>query len=358
MDTTKRSDTGQYVVNLPFKVILNGGHSINIDNNHINAFNRLIQMEKRFRNQPLFCERYKSFMQEYESLGHMSKIGNYPADVRKLSYYLPHHGVLKENSTTTKLRVVFDGSSHPYGQTSLNEELCSGPALQNDLPQIINRWRRHKIALCADIEKMFRQIEVCEEHRPYQQILWRNCQTGAISIYHLNTVTYGTTSAPYLSIRVLQQLADDYANCYPKESNILINDSYVDDIISGSYSLNEAISLQNNLCTLLRNGGFNLRKWITNSPELLLQIPEEFRKNSVPLNFDHDNMVKTLGIQWIPISDQFSFKVNVTPFDKVTKRIILSESARLFDPLGWLAPSTILAYIISEALVGRSRLGF
>lgn len=179
------------------------------------------------------------------------------------------------------------------GKASLNESLCSGPALQNDLSQIIIRWRRHRIGFCADIEKMFRQIKVCHNHRRFQQILWRYSPSDEISVFELNTVTYGTTPAPYLSIRVLQKLAEDYSVLFPIESRILTRDSYVDDIISGSDSLDDAISIQKSLCKMLSNGGFNLRKWITNSPELLEHIPDECREKSVSLDFDRDNVVKT-----------------------------------------------------------------
>ena len=92
-------------------------------------------------------------MREYENLDHITKFGKYPEDVRPNSYFLPHHGVLTESSTTTKLRVVFDGSCHLINCKSLNEELCPGPPLQNNLPGIITKWRSHKIAFSADIEK-------------------------------------------------------------------------------------------------------------------------------------------------------------------------------------------------------------
>ena len=137
---------------------------------------------------------------------------------------------------------------------------------------------------------------------------------------------------------------------FPIESKILTHDSYVDDIISGSDSLDCAISMQKNVCTLLKIEGFNLRKWISNSTELLHTIPEAFREKSVSLNFDHENVVNTLGIHWIPNSDTFSFKVNAPLTYKVTKRIILSESAKLFDPLGWLAPTTIISKILFQKL--------
>ncbi|XP_037822286.1 uncharacterized protein LOC119610934 [Lucilia sericata] len=316
----------------------------------IGALKRFKQLESSFLNRPVFSEIYKDFMREYETLGHMTKIGTYPADILKNSYFLPHHGVLKDDSTTTKLRVVFDGSSHMDDRKCLNEELSPGPALQNDLPQIITKWRTHRIGFSADIEKMFRQIEVISLHRPFQQILWRYSPLDEISVYQLNTVTYGTTSAPYLAIRVLRQLAEDYKDEFPDESKILVTDSYVDDIISGAETVERAIVLQRNLCKLLGKGGCNLRKWITNSPELFHKIPEEFREKSLTLNFDGDNVVKTLGIQWNTTDDTLSYRTNIDESRPVSKRTILSETARVYDPLGWLTPCTVVAKSLFKQL--------
>ncbi|XP_059220686.1 uncharacterized protein LOC131995745 [Stomoxys calcitrans] len=348
--TTTRTVSGRYVVKLPFRSILKDGSSPTLQNNVLNALRRLKQLEISFSRKPLFCESYTKFLKEYENLGHMSKIGVYPSDVRQDSYFLPHHGVLKESSTTTKLRVVFDGSSHSRESKSLNDELSPGPALQNDLPGILTRWRRHRIAFSADIEKMFRQIDVCPGHRKFQQILWRFSPFDEISIYELNTVTYGTASAPYLAIRVLQRLAHDYRDRYPVAARVLLQDSYVDDVISGSDSIDNVKPLYKDLCTLLDEGGCNLRKWVTNSKELLAVIPEEHRGTSVNLNFDRDNVVRTLGIQWNTATDSFFFEVNLDKDPIASKRRILSESARLYDPLGWLTPITVVAKSLFKQL--------
>lgn len=99
-------------------------------------------------------------MNEYEELGHMEKVGPYPQSIEANGYFLHHHGVVRQSSSTTKLRVVFDGSS-------------KRPALQNDLTTIINRWRRFQIGFRSDLEKMFRQINIAKNQQYYQQILWR-----------------------------------------------------------------------------------------------------------------------------------------------------------------------------------------
>ncbi|XP_075157882.1 uncharacterized protein LOC142231148 [Haematobia irritans] len=348
--TTKRSSSGRYMVYLPFKSLCHGNIFPVVDNNHFNALKRFRQLEISFSKRPQYSVGYKEFMKEYELLGHMSKVGVYPKDIRHNSYFLPHHGVFKEDSTTTKLRVVFDGSSHHNNKESLNDLLSPGPALQNDLPTVLTHWRGHKIAFCADIEKMFRQIDVYPEHRRFQQILWRYDPLDDISIYKLNTVTYGTTSAPYLAIRVLKKLAEDFESEFPEASRILVEDSYVDDILSGADSFENATRLQRDLCSLLRNGGCNLRKWITNSKDLLETIPVEHRHPSLTLDFDQSHIVKTLGIQWNTCDDCFFFKSQLTEPVLATKRSILSEAARLYDPLGWLTPTTVIAKSIFKSL--------
>ena len=130
---------------------------------------RLLQVEKRLAKNQSLDVQYRKFMDEYIALGHI-KIAD-PTETG--CYYLPHHAVLKESSTTTKLRVVFDGSAKTTTGTSLNDVMLTGPTLQQDLLSILLRWRKHKYVHTADIEKMFRQIVVDEDDQNYQRILWR-----------------------------------------------------------------------------------------------------------------------------------------------------------------------------------------
>lgn len=82
-------------------------------------------------------------------------------------YYLPHHGVVKDLSTFTKLRVVFDGSAPSTAGVSLNDTLYTGPKLQEDLFDILLRFRSHQYVLTGDVEKMYRQFLVRPEDRKY-----------------------------------------------------------------------------------------------------------------------------------------------------------------------------------------------
>lgn len=83
------------------------------------AIRRLIYLERRFQRDPDLRRQYSEFMREYIELNHMSRITE-GADISN-PVYLPHHGVLRESSTTTKLRVVFDASAKSASGISLND---------------------------------------------------------------------------------------------------------------------------------------------------------------------------------------------------------------------------------------------
>lgn len=119
-------------------------------------------------------------MREYASLGHMH-MALTPIDSESKSYYLPHHCVVKDSSSTTKLRVVFDGSSKTTTGISINEKQLVGPRQQDELFQIVVRFRKHQIALTADIAKMYRQVRISEEDWDYQRIVWPEKSTDGIT---------------------------------------------------------------------------------------------------------------------------------------------------------------------------------
>lgn len=151
---------------------------------------------------PNYKKLYIEFIQEYEALGHMTPVAlkDVPDILSKPHYILPHHGVYREDSVTTKLRVVFDASASTSNNKSLNNIQHIGPPLQNDILSILLRFRQYKYVVCADIQKMYRQILIQPDQRNLQLILWRENRDLPLRLYILNTVTYGTASAPFLSL--------------------------------------------------------------------------------------------------------------------------------------------------------------
>ncbi|XP_073821565.1 uncharacterized protein [Musca autumnalis] len=274
---------------------------------------------------------YNSFMKEYLDLGHMemtnNKIPNTP------HYFIPHQCVFRPQSTTTKLRVVFDASSKTSSHVSLNDLLMVGPTIQEELYSTLLRFRLHKYAITADIEKMYRQVLLDEKDRDFHLILWRQNDSDPLQIFKLKTVTYGTSSAPFLAIRCLSHLSDLSKETLPIGAEVVRNDFYVDDLLTGAADLSSLLTIRDQVTTILSSAGFKLTKWFSNHPD--------FNETSCSEKLLHSDSetARALGIHWAPRSDVFKFYVEGGFQDmKATKRHILSISSRLFDPLGLLCP--------------------
>lgn len=203
-------------------------------------------------------------MHGYLELGHMEVV-NKNEQSNEPEYFLPHHPVMKLSSSTTKLRVVFDASAKTLSGKSLNDIQMVGPTVQSDLLTIIMRSITHNYMMTADLEKMYRQVKIDNSQRNLLKIFWRSDPQQPLQEFRLTTVTYGTSSAAYLSTRTLKQLAEDEGLNFPQASSVVERDFYVDDIITGTATLEEAFELQRQLIELLSRGGFNLRKWNANS---------------------------------------------------------------------------------------------
>ncbi|XP_039311334.1 uncharacterized protein LOC113006065 [Solenopsis invicta] len=282
-------------------------------------------------------------------MGHMTRV-NPNEVINNNSLYLPHHPVVKASSSTSPVRVVFNASSPMDNGHSLNDLLLTGPKLQSDLCSIIMRWRTHRFVFVADVAKMFRQIMIHPLDTDFQRILWRPSSGQPIHHYRLITVTYGTASAPYLSMRVLRQLCEDEGSAFPLAVSILNNSIYVDDVLFGADSVSAIQSTRQQLNALLLKGGFHLRKWTSNYDELLSEIPVSDRLEDNSVEFDEDSSFKVLGISWSPILDRFHFRIQILEFPVISKRSVLSAISRFFDPLGWIAPVVITAKIFMQEL--------
>ncbi|XP_033298431.1 uncharacterized protein LOC117204797, partial [Bombus bifarius] len=224
---------------------------------------------------------------EYLALGHMTKVNDNHSDDN--GYYLPHHGVTKASSQTTKLRVVFDGSAPSTTGTSLNDTLHTGPTLQEDL------------------------------------------------------------FSPYLAIRCLKQLAEDEGHRFPRAAQVLQRDFYVDDALTGAETKDEALTLRTELTKLLQLAGLNIRKWASNDNDLLHGLSLEETNHQ---HFLGDSQtLKTLGVFWNSFDDSILYSVEVKPTpSRVTKRIISSEIAKIYDPLGLLAPVIVRAKMLLQRI--------
>lgn len=359
--TYKRDESGRFVLKLPFRTPIDP--TAVLGQSKQNALNQFLHLERMFSNHPERKSEYVKCINEYIQQNQMQIATNTERDCMQTgkngissysSFYLPHHAVVKESSTSTKLRVVFNASKKSTNGRSLNDVLLTGPLLLADLVSILLNWRCHPFVFVADIQKMYRQIRIDEEDISYQRILWRNNTSEPIQEYCLNRLTFGTNFAPFAAIRTLHELAKLEANRSPNASDIIRNDMYMDDVLSGGSTIENTLEKQDSVKNVLASAGLELTKFGSNTKEILEAIPVEDREvHNIDhdLSFSTDETIKTLGVYWNAAADCFMFKVNIdATTEKFTKRSTLSSIAKLFDPIGVVAPVLTTAKIIMKKI--------
>ncbi|XP_065361988.1 uncharacterized protein LOC135955564 [Calliphora vicina] len=338
---TLRLPNGRFQVKLPFK-----SNPSKLGLSYDTARRRFLALERKLGKNLNIKEMYNEFMREYLHLGHMSPVND--EVLFGPHYVIPHQCVLRPHSSTTKLRVVFDASCKTSTQISLNDILMVGPTIQSDLFSTLLRFRLHRYAITANVTKMYRQVLVHESDAKFQLVLWRESIEQPIQIYKLNTVTYGTSSAPFAAVRCLKEIGTLFESVYPLGSSTIINDFYVDDLLSGADNFEELEKLRFEVTEILKSCGFDLAKWFSNHPSYTDGLSE------MNLDFDDWDVRRALGLIWSTGRDLFTFKLEDN-FGHLptTKRNILSISSRLFDPLGLLSPIIIRAKILLQELWKR-----
>ncbi|XP_055714822.1 uncharacterized protein LOC129808940 [Phlebotomus papatasi] len=337
--TSTRNTEGRYIVELPFNDKVN-----ELGNNQAAATKQLFYLERRLNKNSDLKQEYSNVFNEYLSLNIIEAV---PFNEMGLaSYYLPHHCVIREQSTSTKVRIVFNASSKSQSGLSLNDCLKVGPVVQPTLVSVLLRFRQHKFALTCDIVKMYLQVLLEPKHRDYQRFVWRENADDPVKAFRFRTVCFGVAPSPFLATRVLNQLVADEGEDFPLASRAILSNFYVDDCLMSSVtSVEELLELKGQLISLLNRAGMQLSKFKSNCPYAIEDKPA----TQQTLHFE-DETVKTLGMIWNPNSDTFQYIVQEIIEDQpVTKRLILSTIARIFDPIGLISPLITKAKLIFQS---------
>ena len=293
---------------------------------------------------------FQDVVREYIELGHAEPVPPNDLNGTVEHYYLPMHGVSKESSTTTKLRVVFDACAKTSNSLSLNETLATGPTLYPTLETILLRLRLPSIALTADISKMYRAVHLDPKDRDLHRFVWRAQPDGPLVDYRMTRVTFGVSSSPYMAIKALQQTAHDFGHQYPVARPLVFDSTYVNNLLTGADTPEQALSIYQQSRA---KGGFDLKKWRCSSPTILSQIDPSLREK-LPVQdltgTQQGNQPKVLGVEWNSTQDTMSTSLCLPTEFASTKRGIISDVARTFDVLGWLAPTIVRMKILYQQL--------
>lgn len=249
------------------------------------ALKQYLRLERNLSRNESVREQSTDFIEKYKMLGHMSLTRS----KKEKGYFIPHHAVLK------KFRVVFNASSKTTTGVSLNDALMNGPLFQQELLAIVIRFFVHEYVIMADAEKMYHEILIHPDDPKFQKILWRSSETKKIAEWEVNTVTYGESPSSYMATRPLLETTQNFAidKSHEQACKSVKSDFYIDDLLEGADSLEDALKLRDKIIEITASGGFKLRKWASNDQELLRNLSVSANEN---VKFDWGEEVKVLGI--------------------------------------------------------------
>jgi len=249
-------------------------------------------------------------------------------------YCIPHHAVEKD-STTTLIHIVFDcrcrqSSKHP----SLNDCLILGSPCDNDLCALLVHFRLHFFGLSTDIKKAFLHVQLHPKDRDYTRFFWPTDLSSPLCIYCFKVVPFGATSSPFMLHAMLQHHLKQYNSPVSRD---MLSNLYVDNIISGCETEQAAVAFYRQARTIMCEGRLNLRSRSSNSTELMTAATKDNTAEGAL-------SVNVLGLHWNLTSDQLHLteKLSILTYDHlVTKREVLQDFSKVFDPLGFVAPVII-----------------
>lgn len=338
-----RTEDGRYVVPMIWKP-----NPVPLGHSYRKTLRFFLWQEQKWNKDPEHQQLNASFMREYLSMNHMTEIEKEKhADESGNCYYVPYLSIFRPNALSTRLRNVFNASAVTSNGKSLNDQLCSGPKLQNSIIEILTKARTFQVIVTADIAKMFRQILLLPEDCKKLRIIWREKPSDELREFQLETVTYGTECAPYQSLRTIQQCAVDNAQSETL-AKIIKEAFYVDDFVYGADTVEECKELITQVTHTMAQGQFPLTKFMSNDPEVLREIPEEKKITSYAK--DNVEKFKTLGLNYDPIRDEFSLNIQAPEKVIYTKRGVSSVVAKNYDPLNFILPYTMLLRIFLQQI--------
>ena len=237
----------------------------------------------------------------------------------------------------------------------------------------------------GDIKQAFLNIEVAIEDRDAMYFLWVDNVLGddlQVVPYRFNRVIFGAGPSPFLLTGTIRHHFAKYSEVDPDFVEQVKNGFFVDDLASGARTVGEEFALYLKTKGRMAEGGFIMRKWKTNSTQLMEEIQEaEMGRGTVEEQEKDASYVqqnsgdhlgsgeKILGLQRDRENDEFKFTISKLaemaeelPVNKrgilsttskffelpVNKRGILSTTSKFFDPLGIVGPVMVMAKLIFQ----------
>ena len=335
---------GRYQVSLPFKE-----NRRFVEDNYVLAEKRLKTLMKKLNKDPELLKRYDTIIKHQLEEGIIEMVATDPV-VGEVSYS-PHRAVIREEKSTTKIRIVYDLSAKNKGP-SLNDCLYKGPVLTPLLFDVLLRFRVFQIAITADIAQAYLQILVDPVDRDFLRFLWYDdvyAEEPKILKFRFTRVIFGAAPSQFLLNSVVKMHVEKYQEIDPDFVMKMKRSFYVDDFNTSVQNYEEALNLYEKSKSRFLEGKFNLRKWRTNHSKLREEI--EIREKEIDNNVIGE---KILGIKWDEKQDNLvlDFRSVVEAAHKMipTKRNVLKAIAGIYDPVGFIQPVMVTLKILFQKI--------
>lgn len=284
---------------------------------------------------------------------------------------MPHRAVIRDEAETTKMRIVYDCSAKAdRNAPSLNDCLDQGPPLQNKLWNVLVRGRFHPVCLTGDLCKAFLQVQIRDSDHDALRFHWlKNLDGNEVETFRFTRALFGLLApSPFLLGGVIEQHLNGWASRHPKSVEEIRRSLYVDDLISGGTTVNEAKELKEDAIEIFDDASFCLHKWHSNVPELeATELTSEDQTDIEPPSYvkqqlnnpepNESNKASILRLPWDNKEDTLSVTFPDKIVEEPTKRGILGKLAKIYNPLGLVSPVTLEGKLIYRKTC-ESKLGW
>ena len=340
-----RDQSGWYETGLPWK----GGHPP-IPTNEQGSLRRLESLQRKLKRQGIE-EDYGKIIEEQKEEGVVETADE---EAQGVEYYIPHKPVVREEAETTKIRIVYDASAKAYPEAaSWNDCLNTGPSIQNKLWNVLVRARAHPVAVHGDLKKAFLQVRIKKQDRDAMRFHWKEKENSEVETLRFTRALFGLVSSPFLLGGVLESHLTNWESRKPETVAEVRKCLYVDDLVSGGATLEEANELKKNSIEIFEDASFTLHKWHSNAavledPTCISSEREEtYAKKQLGQPKGEESSI--LGLGWNKVHDELSVSF---PEEKTeeTKRGVLRKLATIYDPLGFVSPLTLQGKLLYRTI--------
>ena len=220
-------------------------------------------------------------------------------------HYISHHVVLKPDSKSTPVRIVFTSSATYMGHV-LNEYWAKGPDLLNNILAVFIRFREYEVAFIGDIKKMYHTVatKILDQHT--HRFLWRDMETTREpDTYVIQRVSFSDKSSRTIATVALRKTAEMGEDQFPEATRVIFSNTYMDDVIESVETREKANQITSGIEKLLDKGGFKLKEWTYSGNRSSGDKTKIAMEPSAATE-------KVLGVVWDLIRDNFQFKAKLS----------------------------------------------